>query len=220
MKSSENAMAQELTPPVVVILAGGRAQRMGGGDKGLRLLAGTPILRQILDRAHHWTDQVVLSANDDPARFRALDWLSNITILADAIRDRPGPLAGILASMDWAAEQVPERSHILSLPCDTPFLPVDLAARLSAAAGTGVAMAQGPDGQSHPTVALWPVALRHDLRRALETEGLHKVSAFAARHGMLLVPFPTGPGSIDPFYNINDPADLDRAATIIRSAEP
>ncbi|MFY8096012.1 MAG: molybdenum cofactor guanylyltransferase MobA [Niveispirillum sp.] len=212
MKSGKN--------PVVVILAGGQARRMGGGDKGLINLGNKPILRHVLDRARLWTDRIVVSANEDPARFRELDWLADIPILADGVPDRPGPLAGILAGMDWVAEQAPDRTHILSLPCDTPFLPADLWPVLAQGAAGGVAMAQGADGQRHPTVALWPVALRQDLRQALMEEGLRKVGAFAARHGLVAVPFPARPGGIDPFFNINDPADQDRATTLIRSAGP
>lgn len=220
MKGSGNPTSGDPAGPVVVMLAGGRAQRMGGGDKGLRDLAGTPVLRHVLDRARRWTDRIVLSANDDPARFGQLDWLAGIPVLADGVPDRPGPLAGILAGMDWAADHAADRTHILSLPCDTPFLPVDLCPVLTQQAGAGIAMARGPDGQNHPTVTLWPVALRHDLRRALVVEGLRRVGAFAARHGMVPVPFPFGPDGIDPFFNINDPAERDRAEAIIRSARP
>ena len=209
-----------LSVPVVVILAGGRARRLGGGDKGLCALGGRPMLRHVLDRARGWTDRIVLSANDNPARFATLDWLSGIPILADGVPDRPGPLAGILAGMDWAAEQAPDATHILSLPCDTPFLPADLLPMLAAAAGTGIAMAVGPDGNRHPTVALWPLALRHDLRRALVEDAMHKVGAFADRQALTLVPFPAGPHGLDPLFNINSPEDLDRAQALIRTAAP
>lgn len=207
-------------PPVVVLLAGGAARRMGGGDKGLRDLDGVPILRRLLDRARGWTDRIVLSANDDPARFAGLDWLAGTPVLADGVAGRPGPLAGILAAMDWAAESAPDRTHVLSLPCDTPFLPAGLGPALAAAAGPGVTMAAGPDGSRQPTVALWPVTLRQPLRRALTEEGLYKVGAFAARHGLHLVPFGPEAGGIDPFFNVNSPDDLARATQLIRSAGP
>lgn len=206
--------------PVAVLLAGGWASRMGGGDKGLREFGGTPVLRRVLERAQGWTDLVLLSANDDPARFARLDWLAGVPVLADGVPGRPGPLAGILAAMDWMAEGAPERSHVLSLPCDTPFLPIGLGPALMAVGGQGVAMAVGPDGSRQPTVALWPVSLRHDLRRALVDEGLRKVGAFAARHGLVEVTFPLAPGGIDPFFNINSPADLATAEALIRTAAP
>ncbi|MFV3128808.1 molybdenum cofactor guanylyltransferase MobA [Niveispirillum sp. KHB5.9] len=205
--------------PVAVLLAGGWASRMGGGDKGLREIGGVPVLRRVLDRARGWTDRVLLSANDDPERFAGLDWLAGVPVLADGVPGRPGPLAGILAAMDWAADNMPERSHILSLPCDTPFLPAGLWPAL-AVQGRGVAMAVGPDGNRQPTVALWPITLRHDLRRALAEEGLRKVGAFAARHGLVEVTFPLAPGGIDPFFNINSPADLAEAETLIHNAGP
>mgnify|MGYP000865116572 CR=1 FL=1 len=216
MKSSKNPRGNDSNPPpVVVLLAGGAARRMGGGDKGMRIMGGVPILRRVLDLARGWTDRIVLSANDDPARFAGLDWLSQLPVLADGVSGRPGPLAGILAAMDWAAQWAPDSTHVLSLPCDTPFLPAGLWPALATAGGTGVTMAAGPDGSRHPTVALWPVALRQPLLHALRDESLFKVGAFATRHGLHLVPFPPGPGGIDPFFNINNPEDLARAETML-----
>lgn len=210
-------------PPVGVILAGGLASRMGGGDKGLRMLGEMPVLRRVVEHMRCWTDVILLSANDDPARFAGLDWLAGVEIVVDTEPGRPGPLAGILAAMDRAVVVAPDRTHLLCVPCDTPFLPANLwpllAAGLTRDAGT-VAMALGPDGTRHPTVSLWPLTARDTLHRALREEGLRKVGAVAARLGMTGVPFPAGPGGIDPFFNINGPDDLVRAEEIIRSAVP
>lgn len=209
--------------PVAVILAGGLARRMGGGDKGLQTIGGRPILHLVVEKVCCWTDTILLSANDDPARFREQDWLTGITPVADTVPDRPGPLAGILSAMEWAAAHRPQRTRLLCVPCDTPFLPTDLGAALTAAlppGGNGIAMAVGPDGIRHPTVALWPLSLRPALRNALRNEGLRKVGGFAAQHGRVDVPFPAGPNGIDPFFNINSPDDLAQAADIIRSAGP
>lgn len=209
-------------PPVAMILAGGLSSRMGGGDKGLRLLAGEPLLCHVMGHVRGWTDTVLLSANDDPGRFNDLRGLAPLAVVADNVTGRPGPLAGLLAAMDWTATHRPDRTHILCVPCDTPFLPADLYPVLAAAltGGGAVAMAVGPDGIRHPTVALWPVSLREDLRTALRVEGLRKVGVFAARHGRVDVPFPAGPDGIDPFFNINGPDDLVRAEGFIRSAGP
>lgn len=209
--------------PAGVILAGGRASRLGGGDKGLRMLDGAPILKRVLDRMRYWADPVLLSANGDPARLRGIDWLAGVDIIGDEEPGQPGPLAGILAAMDRVTIAVPDRQWLLCLPCDTPFLPADLANRLlsAAAANDGsIIMAAGPDGRSQPTISLWPMDLREELRTALRAEGLRKVGAFAARHGLVTVPFLPGHGGVDPFFNINAPDDLTRAETIIRSARP
>lgn len=223
MKSSATEAPPSTRPPVALVLAGGLSSRMGGGDKGLRLLAGVPLLGRITAHVRRWTDIVLLSANDDAGRFHDLPGPGPLTVVADTVPDRPGPLAGILAAMDWTAANRPDRTHILCVPCDTPFLPANLYPALAAAlAGGGgtVAMAVGPDGVRHPTVALWPVSLREDLRTALRDEGLRKVGMFAARHGRVDVPFPAGPDGIDPFFNINGPDDLVRAEEFIRSAGP
>ncbi len=222
MMSSMAQSTHSGPPPVAIILAGGLSSRMGGGDKGLRLLAGEPLLGRIIAHVRRWGDIVLLSANDDAERFGHVPGLPPLTVVADTVPDRPGPLAGILAAMDWTATHRPDRTHILCVPCDTPFLPADLYPALAAAltGGGAVAMAVGPDGIRHPTVALWPVSLREDLRIALRDEGLRKVGIFAARHGRVDVPFPAGPDGIDPFFNINGPDDLVRAEGFIRSAGP
>ncbi|AUN29214.1 molybdenum cofactor guanylyltransferase MobA [Niveispirillum cyanobacteriorum] len=223
MRGSAPETQEIVRLPVAIILAGGWSSRMGGGDKGLRLLAGIPLLGHIMAQARLWSDAVLLSANDDPGRFSDVPGLGSLTVVTDNVPDRPGPLAGILAAMDWTATHRPDSTHILCVPCDTPFLPANLYPALAAAlAGGGgtVAMAVGPDGVRHPTVALWPVSLREDLRTALRDEGLRKVGVFAARHGRVDVPFPAGPDGIDPFFNINGPDDLAMAEGFIRSAGP
>ena len=215
--------SQGPTTPAGVILAGGQASRLGGGDKGMQLLAGTPIMKLILDRMRSGAQPVLLSANGDPARFQGIGWLENVDIVGDGEPDQPGPLAGILAAMDRVVTLAPGCRWLLCLPCDTPFLPNNLVQSLTGAVpvdGQAIAMAAGPDGRSQPTVALWPTSLREDLRRALRVEGVRKVRTFAARHGMVTVPFPAGPDGVDPFFNVNTPDDLVRADAIIRSAGP
>lgn len=202
-------------PPLGLILAGGRAARMGGGDKGLVMLGGWPLMRYALAALRPWTGQILVSANGPAARFAGYDWMADAHVLPDTVPDQPGPLAGILAAMEWAAAHRPDHEDILCVPCDAPILPADLLPRLAdgrRAGGTAIALAAGPDGaggwQRHPTVGLWPVALRQALRDALVMEGLRKVGAFAARHGATLIPFPPGPDGRDPFLNVNSPGDL------------
>lgn len=198
-------MASETTiPPTLgLVLAGGRALRLGGGDKGLLAIGGRPILARVLDRLAPCA-AVILNANGDPARFAELA----LPVVADDVPGFAGPLAGILAGLDWAAAHRPDLAHVVSAPADCPFLPADLVARLHGAARkTGLPLAcAGSGGRRHPVAALWPVALRHDLRRAVVDEGLHKVGAWMDRHGVAIAEWPAAP--VDPFLNVNTPDDL------------
>ncbi len=195
-----------MIPPLGVILAGGRATRMGGGDKGRLMLGDRSILDRVTDRLGPQVAAMALNANGDPARFADL----GLTVVADGVEGHPGPLAGVLAGMDWAAGQ--GATHVVSAAADTPFLPCDLAPRLLLAAeeaGAPIALAAtaepGGTVRRHPTFGLWPVALRDDLRAALE-DGLRKVVLWTDRHGAATALFPSG--TPDPFFNVNAPDDL------------
>lgn len=180
---------------VGVVLAGGRSSRMGGGDKPLLDLGGQPILSHVITQLGC---AGAISANGDPARFAGF----GLPVLPDTVPDRPGPLAGVLAALDWAAGE--GASRIVTAAGDTPFFPPDLAARLLAAAGP-VALASH-DGQDHPAFAAWDVALRDSLRRALDA-GVRRMRQFTDAHGAVRVAF----GGRDPFFNINTPGDLAEA---------
>jgi molybdopterin-guanine dinucleotide biosynthesis protein A len=196
-----------------VILAGGLARRMGGGDKPMRMIAGRPILDHVIDRIAPQCDGLVLNANGDPARFA--DW--ELPVVADTVEDYPGPLAGILAALEWAAEHRPDLEWVASAPGDCPFLPRDLVVRLHEAryaAGVPLAVATSGD-QAHPVVGLWQVALRQDLRQALVEEGLRRVDRWTARHGVAAVSWPVEP--VDPFFNANTVEDLAEAERLAAS---
>jgi molybdopterin-guanine dinucleotide biosynthesis protein A len=197
---------------LAVVLAGGLARRMGGGDKPLRLLGGRPLLDHVLDRVRPQVAGVILNANGDPARFAAY----GLPVVADPLPDFPGPLAGVLAALDWAAAHRPEVATVLSVPGDGPFLPPDLVARLQAArAAAGVPMAcAASGGWTHPPIALWPVALRGELREAL-LAGEKKIDRWTARFGCATAEWPTDP--IDPFFNANAPEDLARAEALLHA---
>lgn len=200
-----------IEPVLGVILAGGLARRMGGGDKPLRQLAGRTILERVVTRLAPQCDELILNANGDPDRFAA----SGLTVVADDVPGFPGPLAGILAALDWAAAQRPAIRHVVSAPADAPFLPHDYVSRLGTArdvAGTPLACAETA-GQTHPVAGLWPVALRHDLRRALVEEEMRRIDRWTARHGVALADWPAHP--IDPFTNVNTPQDLQEAERLI-----
>ena len=194
-----------------VILAGGRATRMGGGDKSLRALGGRRILDRVVERLARQCAPLALNANGDPARFADL----GLPVLADSIPGHPGPLAGVLAGLDWAAAQ--GAAEVVTVAADTPFFPEDLVARLCAArSATGLALAATPDEtgrlRRHPTFGLWPVALRDDLRAAL-AGGLRKVVLWTDGHGAGTARFAIDP--FDPFFNINRPEDVAEAERLL-----
>jgi molybdopterin-guanine dinucleotide biosynthesis protein A len=199
-----------MTRPPGVILAGGLSRRMGGGDKCLLALDGRPLLAHVIDRLAPQVSRLALNANGDPARFAGF----GLPVLADGVAGFPGPLAGVLAGLDWAAAE--GAACIVTAAADTPFFPADLVARLQAAAGaSGLALAATPDpvrGLSrHPTFGLWPVALREDLRAALHG-GLRKVVLWTDAHGAGTALFDAGPP--DPFFNVNTAEDLAQAAQV------
>ena len=199
-----------MTRVLGVILAGGRATRMGGGDKGLRQVGGMRLIDHVIARLAPQVAGLALNANGDPARFADL----GLPVLADSLPDHPGPLAGVLAGLDWAAAQGAEA--IVTAAADTPFFPTDLVARLRAGAGeSGLCRAASPDEdgrlQRHPTFGLWPVALRDDLRAAL-TGGLRKIVLWTDGHGAGTARFDSLP--FDPFFNVNTPEDIALAETL------
>ena len=202
--------------PLGVILAGGLARRMGGGDKGLLALGGRPILGHVIDRLGPQVGGLALNANGDAARFADYD----LPVVADSVEGFAGPLAGVLAGLDWAAGQGAD--SIVTAAADTPFFPRDLVARLTACASGQthpLVLAATPDPQRgtirHPTFGLWPVALRDDLRAALEG-GLRKVVLWTDAHGGREAVFPEGPP--DPFFNVNTPEDLAEARALMERA--
>jgi molybdopterin-guanine dinucleotide biosynthesis protein A len=190
-----------------LVLAGGLARRMGGGDKGLIRIGGATILERALARLGPQCDGVIINANGDPARFAQFA----LPVVADDIGGFAGPLAGILAGLDWLAANAPEIDWLASVPGDCPFLPRDLVRRLHAARATaGVPLACAKSGEwRHPVVGLWPVDLRADLRRAVAAEGLRKIEVWTARHGVALAEWPAEP--VDPFFNVNTPEDAAQA---------
>jgi molybdopterin-guanine dinucleotide biosynthesis protein A len=201
------------TPETIgVLLAGGLARRMGGGDKPLRRLAGRTILERAAARLQPQCRYLIVNANGDPARFAD----TGLPVVQDTVPGFAGPLAGILAALEWAAAHRPEAGFVVSVAADTPFLPRDLVARLHAAreeAGTPLACAES-GSRAHPVNALWPVDLRSDLRHALVEEDLRKINRFTARHGVAHASWPIEP--YDPFFNANTPEDMMEAEAILR----
>ena len=196
-----------------VLLAGGLARRMGGGDKPMRTIAGRTILDRVIARLKPQCDGLILNANGDPARFAAF----GLPVIADGVADFPGPLAGILAALDWAAANRPDVQYMLSAAADCPFLPRDLMSRLHGAleADNAELAVAASNGQSHPVIGLWSVRLREQLRHALVVEDIRKIDRWTARFRLATVSWPTTP--LDPFFNANtmdDIAEAERLAAL------
>ncbi|TPN57007.1 molybdenum cofactor guanylyltransferase MobA [Mesorhizobium sp. B1-1-4] len=190
-----------------VVLAGGLGRRMGGGDKPTRVIGGRTMLEHVIERLGPQCDGLVLNANGDPVRFARF----GLPVVADTIEGYPGPLAGMLAALDWTADNRPDVEWVVSAAGDCPFLPRDLVARLQRARmteGADLAVAAS-GGQAHPVIGLWKVALRGELRHALTNEGLRKIDRWTSRYGLATVSWPAEP--VDPFFNANTVEDLAEA---------
>ena len=189
-----------------LLLAGGQSRRMGGGDKCLLPFRGQTVLDHVIGRMRPQLPLLALNANGDPARFRAC----GLPVLPDSLPGNLGPLAGVLTGLEWAAAQGGIDS-LVTVPTDAPFLPADLAQRLLAARdreGADMATASS-QGRTHPVIGLWPVSAAGDLRRALLRDGVRKVDAWTARYRLAVADYT---GQPDPFFNLNRPEDLARAA--------
>ena len=205
-----------MTAVAGVLLAGGLARRMGGGDKCLRPLAGETLLARVIARVAPQVGPLILNANGDPARFAAYE----VPVVADVVEGYAGPLAGILTALEWAAENVPHHPLVASFATDAPFLPHDLVETMVEArdlAGADLACAAS-GGRAHPVFGLWPVELRADLRAALVEQGERKIDRWTASHRLVEVAFPCAP--VDPFFNANREDDLADAERLIAAHGP
>lgn len=196
-----------MKPVVGVVLAGGRSERMSGIDKSLALLGGRPLVVHVAERLAPQVETVVVNTNADPRAFADLA----LSVVADRDGSYAGPLAGILAGIDWTIANVPDADAVVTVPVDTPFIPLDLAARLAAAsADSGLARIASSSGRLHQVVGLWPVVLRDRLARWLADDGSRAVRDWLAACPHTIVDFDVRAG-VDPFFNINTPDDLARA---------
>jgi len=199
-------------PVAGILLAGGMARRMGGGDKCLRQLGGRPLLEWVAGRARPQIDALVLNANGDPARFAGF----GLPVVRDVIEGFAGPLAGILTGMEWVRIHAPDCQWLASFATDAPFFPDDLVERFMAVVKedkADMACARS-NGRMHPVFALWPVALAEDLRRAMVEEDIRKVDAWTSRYRLAVADFPVEP--LDPFFNVNRLEDLEAAEDLIK----
>ena len=205
-----------MTQVAGVLLAGGLARRMGGGDKCLRPLAGETLLARVIARVAPQVGPLILNANGDPARFASF----GLPVVADVVEGYAGPLAGILTALDWAAENAPHHPLVASFATDAPFLPRDMVEVMVDArdlAGADLACAVS-GGRTHPVFGLWPVELRADLRHALVEQGERKIDRWTASHRLVEVVFPCDP--VDHFFNANRADDLAEAERLIAAHGP
>ena len=166
-------------------------ETIGIRELSLIAIGGAAILDRVLGRLRPACTGIILNVNGDPARFAGY----GLPVVPDSVPDFAGPLAGILAGLDWAAAHAPDAAWIASAPGDCPFLPHDLVSRLHEArqkAGTPLACARSGDWR-HPVVGLWPVKLREDLRHALVVEDLHQIEIWTGRHGIAVADWPVLP---------------------------
>jgi molybdenum cofactor guanylyltransferase len=208
------AMVAMIESTVGVLLAGGRSRRMGGGDKPLLLIAGKPLLVHAIERMEPQCEALMVNANGVPDRF----FEYGLPVIADSVEGFAGPLAGVLAGLDWVARHHRGVPWLVSIAADTPFLPRDLVTRLhEARAAKGARLACAASGERiHPVIGLWPIDMREELRHALVVEGTRRVDEFTARYPLAVVEWRTEP--YDPFFNANAPEDLAEAAKIARLA--
>lgn len=197
------------------VLAGGLSRRMGGGDKALLEIGGRPILARVIERFAPQVGPLVLNINGDPGRFA--DY--GLPVVTDPIEGFAGPLAGVLAGLEWAHSNHPGVEWVVSAASDSPFLPEDLVARLVAAVAENTAdmACAASGGRNHPVFGLWPVRLRNELRRAMVEEEIKKVDVWTARYALAVAEFSDLP--FDPFFNANRPEDLERAEALISGVQ-
>lgn len=207
-------MTGQPVPVSGVLLAGGLARRMGGGDKCLRQFAGAPLLERIIRVVRPQVSPLIVNAAGDPVRFEKFA----LPVVADVIEGFAGPLAGILTGLEWTAANAPGVEWMASFATDAPFLPEGLVQRMMVAreqAGADLACAQS-GGRTHPVFGLWPVRLRGELRRAMVEEDMRKIDKWTARYRIVHVDFACDP--VDPFFNINRDEDLKEAERLLAAA--
>ena len=201
------------------ILAGGLSRRMGGGDKTLIELAGRPMLAHVVERLRPQVADLILNANGPAERFDSFA----VPVVADTIEGFAGPLAGVLAGLH-NARTISGVTHVASAAGDTPFLPMDLVARLAAEATTAETVVLATSGGNrHPVFGLWPVALADDLESWMRATETYKVLAWTSRHRLATVDFSMrrhGETEIDPFFNANTPEDLATAERLAAEMTP
>jgi molybdenum cofactor guanylyltransferase len=198
-----------------VIIAGGRSTRMGGGDKSLLKIGDVTILQAVHHKLEAQVKDIAINTNSDDPRFK----IGSTPCFSDTLANFQGPLAGLLASMQWVRENRPSTTHIVTIASDSPFFPDNLTAELAANAPDAETIIMAKSGGfNHPVFALWPVSLSNDLEKWLSDTGILKVMAWVRSHPHIFVDFPFEREN-DPFFNINTPEDLAIAQKIYQEQQ-
>jgi molybdenum cofactor guanylyltransferase len=205
---------------VGIILAGGLSRRMGGQAKALMPLAGRPMIVHVIERVRPFVDACILNVNGDHSAYAQF----GLPIVADTFGDYAGPLAGLLSGMVWAAQHRPDARHVVTAPCDTPFLPENYVdALVEATAGdSGTIVIAASDGRSHFASGLWPIALADRLAAYLAA-GERRTQTWIEQNPNSSVSFPRiddGRSGFDPFFNVNTPEDLSTVERILQEKQP
>lgn len=202
-----------------VLLAGGMARRMGGGDKGLSMLGGKPMLTRIIERVRPQVADLILNANGDPGRFAEYGLPVAEDVIGEESWGFAGPLAGVLTGLEWVLKNAPEIEWVATFATDAPFVPLDYVDRLITAVDQdGAEMACAvTNGRTHPVFGLWPVRLAGELRQAMTGEEMRKIDLWTARYELVEVDFPAEP--FDPFFNVNSKDNLAEAERLLNTVE-
>jgi molybdopterin-guanine dinucleotide biosynthesis protein A len=197
------------------VLAGGLSRRMGV-EKAFIPLGGEPLILHVLHRLDRQVGRTILNANGDANRFRSIFEI----IVPDTIVGAVGPLAGVLAAMEWTRANVPYANWVVTVACDSPFVPRNMVETMGQAveqAGADMACARS-GSRTHPVFGLWPVRLADDLHKAILEEGIRKVDIWTSRYKLIEVEFPVD--NYDPFFNANTPDDIVKAQQILLDHRP
>lgn len=196
---------------VGVILAGGLARRMGGGDKCLLPLAGKTLLQRTIERAQPQVKKLLLNANGNSLRFAR----TRLPVVPDVYPNNRGPLAGIHAALQWMQKDNPDAQWLVSFASDTPFFPPDLVTTLLEAAtqfNSRLAIACSL-ARSHPTFTLWHVSLISSIEQQLQSDEMPRLQDWMSAQNPVSVSFSAN--DYDPFFNINTPQDLYAAEPMV-----
>lgn len=209
-------MNKEKSPIAGLILAGGLARRMGGGDKAMIEVEGQSLLDRVIERLSPQVGPMILNANGDPNRFAQF----TLPVVPDVVEGYAGPLVGVLTGLEWLAEHTMGVEWMVSVAADTPLFPLDLVERLHRAVmeeNADLAVACTGD-QAHPVFALWPVRLAAELRAAVVNENMRKIDAWTDRYKVARVQW--SPKPVDPFFNVNTPEDVVRLRLLLSGEFP
>ena len=195
-----------------VILAGGSARRLGGKGKAFINISGVSLIDLVLRKIETQVDRVAINTRDKNSFSQY-----NYPIIEDLITEEggSGPLAGISSAIKWAKKSINPVSHVITVPVDTPLLPMDLVHRMSLELKikkSDIIFASS-NNNIYPVVSMWSLSLDNHLDKAL-SNGVRKIDAFTSSYNVSTVDWSFN--DVDPFFNINNPEDITLAEKYIK----